>query len=388
MIEISEKKKCSGCHACAAICPMQCIAMQRDEEGFLYPQVDSEKCIRCGLCESVCPVINPSVREDKDKVAYAAYAEDENLRMQSSSGGVFTLLAEIILAKGGVVFGAAMDEEQKCIHICAHTPAELERLRGSKYVQSVIGNTFQEAEKFLKQGRPVLFTGTPCQIAGLHRYLRKEYDNLFTQDIICHGVPSPLVWEKYVKFREMTAASKTRRTFFRHKKNGWKTFCVQFEFSNCTQYVQTLSEDLYMKAFLKDLCLRPSCYACGTKGHARSSDITLADFWGVWNIAPEMDDDKGTSLVLINSPKGKVLFEEIKQGIVFKEVEWEEAVKYNSAFSKSVVLPDKREAFMETVLQQGFAKTKIILDEPFLKRALRKGYRIIKNIWLRNGETP
>ena len=198
MINIIDKKNCCGCNACVQHCPKSCVTMQEDEEGFLYPIVDQEACIDCGLCEKVCPVLNQG-EERKPLQVYAANNPNEEIRMQSSSGGVFTLLAETIIQEGGVVFGARFNDDWEVIHDYTETKEELAAFRGSKYVQSRIGDSYCQAEQFLKKGRKVLFTGTPCQIAGLNLFLRKEYGNLLTVDFICHGVPSPGVWKSYLE---------------------------------------------------------------------------------------------------------------------------------------------------------------------------------------------
>lgn len=346
MIEITNKKDCCGCSACANICPKNCIEMLSDNEGFLYPKVDMEKCVDCGLCERVCPIINKPLIAENEQIAFAVINKDENIRLNSSSGGVFTLLASEIIKKNGVVFGVALSEDSKSVsHISVQTLEELELLRGSKYVQSKIGNTYSQVKAFLEKGEKVLFSGTPCQISGLYAFLNKEYENLFTCDLICHGVPSPLVWGKYVDLQEKKAASKTRRTFFRHKKYGWKMYSIQFIFENCTEYIQIINDDLYMRGFLANLYLRPSCYDCKFKGTKRPSDITLADFWGVENVCPEMYDNKGTSLLILNSEKGKKLFSLISDSTVNKQVDLNTAISFNSAAIKSVSMPKKREDF-------------------------------------------
>lgn len=260
MIIIDDKTNCSGCHACANACPKNCISMVSDEEGFWYPQVNKEKCIDCGLCEKVCPIIHKWQPDDSRKTtAIAAINLNEEIRLESSSGGIFTLKAEKIIDQGGVVFGAAFSDDFKSVrHICVDNKADLEKLRGSKYVQSKISDTYKHAKEYLDSGRKVLFSGTPCQIGGLYSYLRKPYENLLTQDIICHGVPSPMVWEKYVEKCERKAASEMQRVFFRHKKYGWKSYSMAMEFTNHTKYIRTLLEDPYMRLFLSNSCLRPS----------------------------------------------------------------------------------------------------------------------------------
>lgn len=343
--ELKNKKDCMGCHACANICPKDCIFMEADEEGFLYPTVKYSLCIRCKKCINVCPII---VKAEVDNIpsAYSCINNDENIRLGSSSGGLFTLVAEYIIDKGGVVFGASFNNEFDVSHIFVEKKEELWKLRGSKYVQSEIGDSYKQVKKFLDSGREALFTGTPCQISGLKNFLGKPYNNLLTIDIICHGVPSPDIWNKYIEFREAEVGSPTQRITFRLKNEGWKLYSVSFLFKNGMEYRQNLHKDLYMRAFLKNICLRPSCYECKFKGINRQSDITLADFWGIQNMLPEMDDDKGTSLIFINSGIGQEVFNEIKDKVEYQEVDIQEAIKYNSAAIKSSSYNPKRNGFM------------------------------------------
>ena len=320
--------------------------MEIDKEGFRYPKVDYDLCINCNQCIEACPIISKKI-VDNEPLAYACMNKNEEIRLDSSSGGIFTLVAEHVIDKGGAVFGACFNDSFELEHDYVKTKEDLSKLRGSKYLQSKIGNSYNEAKDFLDLGLIVLFTGTPCQIAGLKSFLGgKIYDNLVTIDIICHGVPSPEVWRNYVKFREKEANSQTQRIAFRQKNEGWKLFSVSFSFKNNTEYRKILNEDLYMKAFLKDVCLRPSCYDCEFKSLNRQSDITLADFWGIENVLPEMDDDKGTSLIFINSKTGQDVFNNISSNMIFKEVDINEAVKYNSAAIQSVKSNPNREGFM------------------------------------------
>ena len=244
MIKVEEKSRCSGCHACSNACPKNCIQMTSDEEGFWYPQVDKEKCINCGLCEKVCPIIHKWQPDDsRTTTAMAAINLNEEIRLKSSSGGIFTLIAEEIIKQGGVVFGAALTDDFRSVHhIYVDNTDDLEKLRGSKYVQSKIGDTYKQAKDYLDSGRKVLFTGTPCQIGGLYSYLRTPYENLFTQDIICHGVPSPMVWEKYIEGHERKASSKTNIVTFRNKANGWKAYSVFIGFDNYKEYLNNHSD--------------------------------------------------------------------------------------------------------------------------------------------------
>lgn len=348
MINITEKHNCTGCHACTNICPQQCIVMKSDSEGFLYPKVDLKSCVDCGLCEKACPVLHKE-EIDNEPQAYACYNRDELVRLESSSGGLFTLLAEQIINAGGVVFGVGLDKELSAFHSYVETKEQLREFRGSKYVQSKIGETYKKAKEFLTHNRKVLFTGTPCQISGLKSYLQQDYDNLFCIDIICHGVPSPKVWHKYVSYHENRIGAQAQSANFRHKDKGWKRFSMSLSFNNSKQHIQTLDKDLFMRAFLKDTCLRPSCHKCNFKTLHRQSDLTLADFWGIQNVLPEMDDDRGTSLLLINSAKGKAMFDKIEDEISFEKVDINKAVYYNPAVIKSAVQNPKREKFFDEV---------------------------------------
>jgi len=346
MISLNDKKDCMGCYACSNICPVNSISMVSDTEGFWYPQVDYDKCIKCGQCRKVCPILSKTSISNVPS-AYACINKEEAVRLASSSGGIFTLIAEQVIEDGGVVFGAGYNDDFTIEHSYIETKEELSKFRGSKYVQSRIGNTYNQVKDFLKTGRSVLFTGTPCQISGLKSYLRKSYDNLICIDIICHGVPSPKVWMKYVSYREQVAGSSAQRISFRRKDEGWKRFSATFLFKDGTEYRKTLDQDLYMQAFLKNVCLRPSCYVCEFKSLHRQSDITLADFWGIQNILPEMDDDKGTSLVFVNTTKGKEVFGQIENKMKYKEVELDQAIVFNPAAIRSAESNQNRSKFFD-----------------------------------------
>lgn len=388
MITINNKKDCMGCHACSNICPQGCINMKGDSEGFWYPEIDYRKCIKCELCIKVCPIIN-KIKVKNEPRAYSCMNKDETIRLESSSGGIFTVVAAEIINNNGVVFGVEFNNNFQVVHSYVETKEELSRLRGSKYVQSKMEDIYKQVKNFLDNGKEVLFTGTPCQIGGLKSYLQKDYDNLFCIDIICHGVPSPKVWQKYISYQESCAQSLTRMITFRLKDKGWKRFSTSILFSNNKEYKQTFDKDLYMKAFLKDICLRPSCYACEFKTLNRQSDITLADFWGVENILPEMDDNKGTSLIFVNSNKGKFMLEKIKDKILCKEVSISEVIKYNSAAIKAVEYNSKRDSFFNELDQLPFNQlVKKYCSDSVIVRIKRKGksliYIVLKNTGMLN----
>lgn len=346
MIDIKEKSKCCGCHACANICPKHCIEMVYDDEGFLYPKVDKKKCINCGLCEKICPILNKRKQKDRLTIAKATFNKNLEVRMKSSSGGIFSLLAEYILSQNGVVFGAGFDKNFKVVHTKIDKVEDIDKLRISKYVQSKIGDTYKQTKDLLNEGKTVLFTGTPCQIGGLLSYLGKDYSNLYTQDLICHGVPSPKMWEEYIKYREEEANAKVKDVSFRKKFKNKNQTSFYMAFDNGVEYIKCpSSKDSMMKLFLSHKCLRPSCHECAFKGENRQSDITLADFWGVSLIKPSMHTKFGTSLVLIHSEKGKKLFENIIEKTKTKEVNYKIATTFNPMMNKSAK-EKNREKFM------------------------------------------
>lgn len=383
MISIKDKSKCCGCHACFNICPKNAIEMKEDEKGFKYPVVDEEKCIDCGICEKICPILNKS-KEKIKPLAYACYNKNEKIRLESTSGGIFTIIAEYILDNNGCVFGAAFNDNFLVSHIKIERKEDLYKLRTSKYLQSNIGNTYKEAKELLESEKKVLFTGTPCQINGLRSYLNKEYDNLYTQDIICHGVPSPKVWEKYLEYREKKDSGQIQKVNFRQKDNGWSSYEILIKY-NENEYRKDHNDDIYMNAFLRDASLRDSCYSCSSKGYNRRADITLADFWGINNILPEMNDEKGTSLIMINTKKGNELFKHIADKMVYREVEFDEAIQYNPSYYNSADKPAFRKEFFENLGKLYFEdlieKYTIKHKKITLKnRVIRKFKRILKKV--------
>lgn len=362
MIHITSKEQCVGCNACVQRCPKACITMEEDHEGFLYPRVDQVICIDCGLCDKVCPVIHQAEPPKEEPAIYACYNKDEEIRRQSSSGGIFTLLAEAILAKNGVVFGARFDENFDVIHDYTESVEGLKAFRGSKYVQSRIGETYLQAERFLKDGREVLFSGTPCQISGLKRFLRKEYTNLLAVDFICHGVPSPKVWRMYKQSLldkvEKNSVSATFKPIFtdiqfRDKTEGWKKFSFAATISIADQNTvlqrEPFMNNVYMKGFLADLYLRPSCYACPAKQFKSRSDLTIADYWGVQHVHSEIDDDRGVSLVFASSKNGNNIFYSLQGKIELNKSTYIDAIKYNPSVYKSVACNNKTNQFYNQI---------------------------------------
>lgn len=320
---IVPKENCSGCSACYSACPSNAISMQRDGEGFLYPIIDLEKCTDCGLCRRICPVLNKDNKKEHglDPVCYAAWNKDESVRMDSSSGGIFSSLAKYVLKNNGFVCGASFDNENQLKHIIISNEKDLPKIRGAKYLQSEIGNVFYDIQKLLQDNKNVLFAGTPCQVAGLNAFLRKEYDRLITVDVVCHGTPSPLVFDRYIKDIEQSAGEKIEEIKFRDKSTGWKTYSLSLGGKGKSQiYKNIFDQNDFGRGFLSNLYLKPLCTECPFTSIHRNSDITLGDFWGIWNYKKELDDDKGTSLVLVNSVKGAATFTKVKNEIFSEEV--------------------------------------------------------------------
>lgn len=396
MIQILDKSQCCGCTACVSICPKQCITMREDEEGFLYPVVDSSRCIDCNLCKKVCLELHSKERREPLNV-YAAKHKNEQVRLASSSGGIFTLLAEKIIDEGGVVFGARFNNSWNVIHDYTETKEGLAAFRGSKYVQSYMGNCYLKTKSFLDQDRKVMFTGTPCQIAGLKNYLKKDYDNLLAVDVVCHGVPSPKVWQMYldeiarkggkntVLSHHIAEEAEINHIDFRSKSTGWKKFSFALTLSEATAdgeknsvlLSSIFTENPYMNAFLSNLSLRPSCYDCPAKSGKSGSDITIADFWGIENVLSEFDDDKGISLVLSYSEKGGRWLDSLDCECI--EVDYRSAQRMNPSISSSVNKPINRAFFFRQLMRRKNIRLawEDCSSDMFEKRVCRYLYRKI-----------
>ena len=373
---LAEFKRCTGCTACAAACPKNCIAMTADADGFLHPVIDKSKCVGCGLCEKACPVLNP-VELTHTPAAWAVWTGDDDSRMASTSGGVFPELARDILEKGGAVFGAAYDECFRVVHICAENAHELDRLRGAKYAQSDLTGIFKDVKKRLDVGQQVLFSGTPCQVLGLKTFLRKNYDNLLTADLVCHSVPSPLAWEKYLQ--HISGEKQLSAVNLRCTDTGWSRYRYsnRFDFADGSHRMDGSGESLYMKLFVGGYITRPSCQHCPAKGHARVSDLTLGDFWGIWDIAPELDNDRGVSLVLAHTEKGLAALGRLKKYAVALE----EACRENPAIVRSSAPNPNRHKVMALVREGRFDEVEALLPVPAESARpglLRRGMRFLK----------
>ncbi|MDF2984980.1 MAG: hypothetical protein K0R50_490 [Eubacterium sp.] len=350
-----KKNSCYGCSSCTQVCPTEAISFLQDNEGFFYPEIDQSKCIDCGMCRKACPIFKEfkAVEENYPEI-HAVWNKDESVRKSSTSGGVFSALARNILSQGGVVFGAVFDDDIKVIHEGVYAPEHLYRLQGSKYTQSLIGECYKEVRSLLKENKKVLFSGTPCQVSGLYAYLGKSNDNLYTCDCVCHGVPSPGVFELYKQHLQKTNKSEIQSFKFRNKLKGWKNYNVSVAFKNGTDVHTNFKEDPYMIGFIKNMYLRPSCHECKYASVQRQADITLADFWGVEKYNPQLDDDKGTSLILANSPKGARLLEACKEELVIHKADLQAAVRENPSLTGPASPNRQRSKFFKHMPETDF----------------------------------
>lgn len=340
-------KLCSGCSACACACPKQCIRMVENDEGFLYPSIDEKKCVHCGLCERVCPVLSDAKNDEHDlKEAYAAVSKDRGVLMNSSSGGAFTELAKPIIMAKGCVFGASFSEDYRSArHVMAESIEALGKLRGSKYIQSVMGDVYAEVKKQLETGRTVLFSGTPCQVAGLKRYLKNEDERLFTVDIACHGVPSAMVWDSYLSNMEKKMDGKTGYASFRFKANAESQPEMDRLSAGGKKHYQLYNHNPFIKMFLSNDCLRESCYECRAKENGTMADITIGDLWGIGKVKTDFDCSSGVSLIIVHTEKGRRLLNEASSTLNFQQVDYAGALTGNSLIDSSAHRPAQRDGF-------------------------------------------
>lgn len=314
---------CCGCGACYNACPVSAISMQSNSKGFLYPVLEEKKCIDCGLCVRSCPLTTKNSEKNIFiQQIYALKSKDKELLMKSTSGGAFSLLADQVIKDNGVVFGAVLDANFKVRHTSVSDADGLSAMRGSKYVQSDTEKTFSEVLSLLKDGRKVMYTGTPCQVDGLTRFLDAKgvnRDKLLAVDLLCHGVPSPKIWQDYTKYLERKYGARLKDYKFRTKLAGWENSVEIAELENGKKIKNTDDIRTFLTLFYKNASLRPSCYACPYTTYERSSDITIGDFWGIDKTHPEINDNRGVSLLLINTEKGKSAFDLVRENAIVIE---------------------------------------------------------------------
>lgn len=409
--QVLDQEKCCGCSACVAICPRNCISMEKDEQGFLRPKIAINSCVDCGKCEKTCPALHFKEARIPLKV-WAAKNCEEKVRLSSSSGGIFMALAKVIIERGGVVFGAKFDDDWSVVHDYAETMERVIAFSGSKYLQSRMEDCFDRAKRFLDDGRWVLFTGTQCQIKGLKCFLGHDYQRLLTVDIICHGVPSPMVWNDYLLYirQQQIYGYNIDPAFkklpiiegicFRDKSKSWKESGLVFHFrksgkeTNKSTYSSTTDEknecwstydklynNLYFQGFLYNLFLRPSCYDCPAKNGRSQSDMTIGDYWGLPETLKNWDDDRGISIVLVYTEKGSSIMEELN--IEKAITTYEDGLKANQSIAISVTKPRLATYFWKTYPNKKIKTIEICLNKmqpSIIYRALQKIYRTIKRI--------
>ena len=365
MIDKKVTEHCTGCFACQNACGLQAIQFKFNSEGFFYPVVDYGKCVECGKCVSACPALHPIPTESYEQPrVHAAWHVDDQIRVASTSGGVFTALAEAVLRDGGYVVGAYYDKNFYIRHGIIHNTEYIQQLRQSKYAQSWVGNVFKEVKALLLKKELVLFCGTPCQSAGLQRYLGREYDNLICCDFICRGVISPKVYEKFLRDMQPDRDTAPTKVHFKNKDFGWNHFSTKLTFEDGSSYHKDRNQDYYMRGYLKyNLYLRPSCHKCQYKELPRVSDLSLGDFWGIGNYDASLDNEHGTSVILVNSQKGRQLIERARERLVLHERCIDEVLAGNSCLLNSATPGKYRPYFFKNMHKYRFSTLIEMIDK-------------------------
>lgn len=360
MVNIIEKDTCCGCTACYSICPQNAISMEADAEGFKYPKIEEEKCVKCNLCETVCPIKNnPSVKVNFERQGIIARTNEESVLNKCSSGGMFFPIAKWIIDKGGYVCGATYDKNFQVIHNLVNNKNELINYMGSKYVQSNLNNCFTTIKKLLETGGTVAFFGTTCQVYGLKKFLQKEYENLYTIDLVCHGTPSPKLLEKYLNYHQNKQKCKVTNINFRSKKYGYHVASLTIDFENGKQYCASARTDYLLRAFFSEIASRPSCYNCHFKIVERCSDLTVYDAWHAHELVDTIkDDDKGFTHVIIQSEKGSELFKALSDEISFWKVDLKKAIYLDGPMiENSAIMHENRNIFYKDIDNYGLEKS-------------------------------
>jgi len=396
MIDITDKTMCCGCNACGDVCAHGAITFKTDIEGFWYPEVDKNKCNNCGLCEKVCPIINIGKLKKNDlkqSICYVAEHKDIEVVFDSTSGGLFSALADIMYREKGYVGGAIFNEDFSVRQYISPNKKDLIKLRSSKYLQSNFSRFYKQLRDLLKNGENVLVCGSPCQMAALRSFLRKDYENLIIVDFVCRGINSPKVWRKYLDTFEERYGSPVVYCKAKSKEYGWRNLTQKVILANGKAYYEPKNSNNYTKGYLQTgVFCRPSCYECKFKGYPRIADITLADFWGVENVKKVMDKNLGLSLVMVNSQKGASFFEKVKIRINTSQVSFETIEKGNLALTKSLDKPKvNREQFFKDLDNMTFTQIadKYILSTPKSKKFIIKKYiKYLFAVWRGTNHSP
>lgn len=372
-LETGDKKECNGCGICTIGCPTNAIKMVEDNEGFYYPEIDESKCIKCNKCKNICSNYNNS--DDSGK-AYMAINNNKEELKNSSSGGMYYVLAKYVIEKSGVVFGVEYGQDLKVQHNYYENLGDCKKFQGSKYLRSDIGNSYEKVKEFLKQDRWVLFTGTPCQCNALKVFLKEDYEKLILCEIICHANPSQKVFKRYIDELEKNREKKVINVHFRIKDTGWRnqTPVIEYENGNIEE------ENTYFSAFVNELLGRPSCHSCQFSSTNRISDFTIGDFWGVEKVIPDIiDDDTGISLITVNTEKGMKIFDEIKDNMTYKEVDKKLAFSYNH--HSNVPMHKNRQKFFDNLDKMPVIENmQKCMKVSIIRKVLRKSKNIAKKL--------
>ncbi len=389
MIDIISVEQCTLCGSCYNACPVNAISFKKAYLDFQYPTIDMDRCIGCGRCEKACPLLADKCKPEPGyPVAFAARSKSEEVRLHSSSGGVFYELAYKTLSDSGYVCGAVFDEQFHVKHIVSDTQEDLERMMGSKYAQSDMGFCYREIKKKLDDGKKVLFTSCPCQVAGLRTYLGKDYPNLLLVELICHGIPSDSMLQTYIGMQEKKYRAKLKRLEFRNKDKGWHNSFVRMEFCNNCIYTESIGTDAYMNGFLGNVILKQACYNCDFHNSTAGSDIIVGDFWGAETELTEEDDNKGLSAVIVNTEKGLAALKSC--AIVLIPTTEERIIKHNMNLIKSPSKSPQRNEFYGYAEVNGYeAAIQRFLKEKFtqkLKRHMKYRLRCVAHMLRREGK--
>ena len=384
MIQITDKSNCCGCSACSSVCPQKCISMKKDSEGFLYPSINKTECINCGMCDRICPILNPKRPDDKPE-AYAVQLKDIDSLYHSASGGMFTAISNVVSEKNGYVFGAVYDEKFMVKHFGTDDPKQFYRFRSSKYVQSDPGQCYSQVKSLLDKGEYVCYSGTPCQIAGLRSFLKKEYDNLFTVDLVCKGVASPEVLKQYTEM--MTKKyGKIVGMNFKRKTYGYHSSTMSIDFAGRKSYSRGGITDYMMRSFRANICMRPSCYQCSFKGESRVSDMTLFDCWHYEQLSGKKDNDKGYTAVMVHTEKGKKMLELCRSFASVEEIDLEKSVKYDGIMINNCTdQHPKREEYMYLLHEKGLeSAVKFCIPVGLKEKAMDGSKRVLYKLGVLN----
>lgn len=350
MSRLCPKHECCGCSACVSVCPRSCISMVADSEGFFYPSVNASECINCHLCTNVCPAL-AQLTDIKPQGVFASHNIDNNIVKISSSGGVFSVLAKHVISKKGMVYGAEYDEMMNVVFSTADTEEKTNKIRGSKYVQARINDCFKDVRLKLQQDVDVLFTGTPCQVAGLKSFLRKPYENLFTMEVVCHGVPSEKVWQKHlqvIKAKHLDNRN-VKNVVFRYKEEDWRSYKICYSTQDGASYLTVRGDDAYFRGFVRCLYTRPSCEMCLYKNGASGADLTVGDLWGVERILKDGGNSLGESLVIANTEKGMKLLRQNAELLSMKAIDLADAKPYNEGLLEHALPHRNRNSFFQMI---------------------------------------